>query len=292
MSGPPYTGLYINLDRSIERRQKFEQQLERFNLTAYYRRFPAIDGRTVSAPSSPLKPGEIGVFLSHCRALEEARGAGIGVHILEDDALLSQHVGSVVEDAATGSLLERYDLVFTDMMVHCHVGFMRLLKQLFDGVTIPASGPLRLSQLRMIDLAQVFHAAFQSYVVGARSIDRVIALYQEEIARGPSVPVDIFVQQQVLAGKLKAACLFPFVTSFRLEDVIESTIADRNERAGDPTIMVMAVLRYMFFVNCDLDLAKRVLDAATASVREKNDRRVAMMAQATEFALSNDFTGA
>src|SRR5262249_5438614 len=135
--------------------------------------------------SSPLRPGEIGAFLSHCRALEEARSAGACVHILEDDALLSEHVGPVIEDAATGPFFDRYDLLFTDMMVHCHVGFMRLLKQLFDSVTIPASGTLRLNQLRMIDLTQVFHAAFQSYAVGAKSIDRVIALYKEEIAKGP-----------------------------------------------------------------------------------------------------------
>jgi GR25 family glycosyltransferase involved in LPS biosynthesis len=292
VTAPGYCGLYINLDRSPERRTRMEQQLADLNLEAYYRRFPAVDGKTLSLPNSPLKPGEIGVFLSHCRALEQARSTGQCVHMLEDDALLSRHVAPVIEDAIAAQLFDRYDLVFTDMMVHCHIGFMKVLKQHFDGVVIPASAPLRLNQLRMFDLTKVFYGAFQSYIVGRKSVDNVIALYKEEIARGPAVPVDIFIQQQVLSGKLKATCLFPFITSFRLEDVVSSTIADAGEHAGQPTIMVMAVLRYLFFAGCDLALAKRVLDTATASLREKPDMRRALMAQVAEFVLSDDFTGA
>ena len=96
----------------------------------------------------------------------------------------------------------------------------------------------------------------------------------------------MFLQQQVLAGKLRAACLFPFITSVRLEDVVNSTIPGK---AGSRSIMVMAVLRYLFFLGCDLDYAKRVLDDATAFNRDKVDLRRALIAQATEFVMSDDF---
>ena len=53
--------------------------------------------------------------------------------------------------------------------------------------------------------------------------------------------------------------------------------------------MVMSVLRYLFFLGCDLDYAKRVLDAATQSIRENHDLRGALIAQATEFVISDEF---
>lgn len=286
-----FHGLYINLDRSPERRRNFEKQLAELNIGDRYFRFPGVDGKTLNLTSSPLKPGEVGVFLSHSRALEQARGLGKCVHILEDDALLSEHVVPVIEDAVAANLFERYDLLFTDMMVHCHIGFMKSLKSQFDKIEMPPPHPLRLHQLQIIDLSTVFHAAFQSYVVGAKSIDRLLALYRQEIAGGIKTPVDIFIQQQVLAGRLRAACVFPFITSFRLEDVVTSTIADQGERIGQPTIMVMAVLRYLFFLGSDLDHAKKILDAATSSNRSKTDMRHALMVQATEFVMSDDFSG-
>ena len=285
-----YHGLYINLDRSPERRRNFEAQLAELGIEDRYFRFPGVDGKTLNL-SGPLKPGEVGVFLSHARALEQARALGKCVHIVEDDALLSQHVVPVIEDAIAANLFESYDLLFTDMMVHCHIGFMKSLKSRFDRIEMPPRHPLRLNQLQIIDQAQVFHAAFQSYVIGAKSVDRVLALYRQEIASGIKTPVDIFVQQQVLAGRLRAACVFPFVTSFRLEDVLTSTIADQAERAGQPTIMVMAVLRYLFFLGCDLDYAKKILDVATSSNRTKTDARHALIVQATEFVMSDDFAG-
>jgi len=45
---PPYTGLYINLDRSVERRKKIEDQLRSFDLASRYERFAAVDARDFS----------------------------------------------------------------------------------------------------------------------------------------------------------------------------------------------------------------------------------------------------
>jgi GR25 family glycosyltransferase involved in LPS biosynthesis len=285
----PYHGLYINLDRSPERRRQFEQQLKELHLEERYARFSAVDGRAVNAPGCRLNPGQIGAFHSHYRALEQARHQGRAVHILEDDALLSEHVVPVIEGAIADNLFERCDLLFTDMLVFCHVGFLKTLKWKFDEVAGAAGRPLRFQQFRLFDLSEAFYAAFQSYVVGPRSIDRVLLLYREAMRDGLQVPVDIFIQQQVLAGKLRAVCLFPFITSARLADVVDSTILEQRRRAGHPSIMVMAVLRYLFFLGCDLDYAKQTLDAATRLNRRTTDTRQALMAQATEFILSDDF---
>ena len=289
-SGPEYSGLYINLDRSHERRAAFAKQLSDLNLQSRYSRFSAVDGLQIDTSRSPLRPGEVGLFLSHCHALEHARSRGTCVHILEDDALLSEHVVSVLTDAAASDLFQRYDLLFTDMMIHCHVPFLKNVKSEFDKIA-PLPGPLRLHQLRLIDLSHVFYAGSQSYFVGAKSIDRVISVYREELMKGPTIPVDIFLQQQALSGRLRAACLFPFITSFRLEDVLTSTIGHQTAASGQASEMVMAVLRYLFFMNADLAHARQVLDAATRVNRKPIDERQELIVQATEFVLSEDFQG-
>jgi len=95
----------------------------------------------------------------------------------------------------------------------------------------------------------------------------------------------------VQSGKLRAACLFPFITSFRLENVMTSTIGHDTAPESHATEMVMAVLRYLFFVNADLAHAKRILDGATRPNRKPADERHALIVQATEFVLSDDFKG-
>jgi hypothetical protein len=173
---------------------------------------------------------------------------------------------TVIEDAIAANVFDHYDLLFTDSLVNCHIGLMKNLTKAFDQVEIPPAEPLRLTEMKLMDLTQIFFAAFQSYVVGVNSIDRVLQCYQQEIANGLKTPVDIFIQQRVIAGKLRAACVFPFLTSIRIEDISNSTI--RSEGGGASEI-VMAVLRYLFFVGRDLDYAKRILDNATSYGRQK-----------------------
>jgi hypothetical protein len=194
-----FCGLYINLDRSTDRKEAMERQLAALRFDSLYARFPAIDGNNLPPSSSRLKPGEIAIFHSHYRALGQAKASGLAVHILEDDALLSEHVPIVIQDAIAANIFERFDLFFTDMMVPCHVESLKSLRKVFDRV-VALPKPLRLSDLTLLDLSAKFYGSFSSYVVGPASVEKVLALYGEELARGPNIPIDIFIQQQVLGG--------------------------------------------------------------------------------------------
>jgi|SRR6185295_14400888 len=282
----PYHGLYINLDRSPGRRQNFEQQLATLGLASLYARFPAIEGAMLSTARTALPGGETGCFFSHFRALEAARSRNLPVHILEDDALLSRHVQPVIEDAIAGGVFDRFDILFTDTFVNCHLGMLKSMKAAFDGVQAQKTRALRLNDLRVLDLANESFACLTSYVVGVKSIDRILSLYQQEIAGGLRTPVDLFIRDAVHAGKLRAACVFPFVTSFRLEEIAGSTLHEKNEK---PSVMVLAVLRYSFFADRDLATAKRYLDRATTPTRESVDAHHRLIVQALDFVMSDGF---
>jgi hypothetical protein len=284
----PYHGVYINLDRSVERRDRLEAQLARFGLTGNYSRLPAVDGRTLKL-ASPLSPGQAGCFLSHCRALEEGRRTGTCLHILEDDAILCEHTAPVIADAVAAQLFDHFDVLFTDTFIDSSLGPLKAMKALFDKIKVPSGRPMNLSDLQVMDLSKQNFACLTSYVVGARSIERVLTLCRQEIAAGARTPVDLLVRQAVHTGKLRAACVFPFVTTFGLEEVIGSTIEEQVERLGKPSVMVFAVLRYSFFIGRDLAYAQRYLDAATRTGRRPTNAHHNLILQALEFLMSDDY---
>ena len=286
MTEPPYHGLYINLDRSTERRAAIERQLDRLGLSQLYARFPAIDGATLNSPRSTIKPGENGCFQSHYRALMSARSRGTFVHMLEDDAVLSPSLRPVIEQAIAQNVFDQFDVLFTDTFVAPHLGLLKFLKSSFDA--LPSSRPLDLSNLRVVDLADQNFACTTSFVVGVKSIDRVLALYQQEIALGPRAPLDLFLRTAANARQLRAACLFPFVTSFNLDEVAGSTLR-QDGKAPQPSVIVLAALRYSFFVDRDLAAARRYLDSATASARSTRDEHRALIGEALDFIVSDEF---
>jgi hypothetical protein len=207
--------------------------------------------------------------------------------MLEDDALLSPSVRPVIADAIAQNLFEQFDVLFTDIFVPPHLGILKFLKQAVDG--LPSTRPLKLSDLRVVDLADQNFACTTSFIVGAKSIDRVLALYQQEIALGPRAPLDLFLRSAANARQLRAACLFPFITSFNLDEVAGSTLHERGEKTVEPSVVALAALRYSFFVDRDLARARSYLDAATASARARRDEHRALIGEALDFVLSEEF---
>jgi GR25 family glycosyltransferase involved in LPS biosynthesis len=113
-------GLYINLDRSVERRQAMEDQLRRIRLADRYERFAAIDAPDV-ADHGRILPGEAACFHSHYQALMKVKSSGSAVHILEDDVLLSPRLGEAAHAIVTSNFFNGYDVIFTDTFVHTDV---------------------------------------------------------------------------------------------------------------------------------------------------------------------------
>jgi hypothetical protein len=146
-----FCGLYINLDRSPDRREAIERQLTALGLQRSYSRFPAVDGRNLTVNNGKLTPGELAIFQSHYGALSHAKATGLCAHIVEDDALLSQHVPLVIHDAIATKVFDHFDLLFTDMMVPCHIESLKELRKKFDKVAgLPK--PVRLRDLTLLDL--------------------------------------------------------------------------------------------------------------------------------------------
>src|SRR6185503_12685069 len=164
-------GFYINLDRSDARRSQMERELATYGLSERFTRMPGVDGRTLAPGASKRKPGEIGCYLSHLRALEAGRAAGGPVHVLEDDVILSESIGGFADAMETGGHLERFDIIFTDTAVQLDLTMLRFYRQVFEkAVSTQASGG---AGFRLMDISHQPFMCASSYVVSPHAIGKV-----------------------------------------------------------------------------------------------------------------------
>lgn len=228
-----YATVYINLDRSPDRRKRLDAELRKLNIRG--RRLTATDGATLQA-RPPLKANELGCYDSHCRALKMASERSVPTHILEDDAKLSRCLSHVVGTVIKTGLLDRFDIVYLDFFIP------------HDPVLW---GNYRRAMGNVIDLKRMCFYALASYVVTPRAAQKMHQICAEALAQEAPAPIDNVVLNAVNAGQLTACALLPFPTTLHLADSDRSTI---GRVSGEVQMMEAALnlLRYSFFAEADL----------------------------------------
>lgn len=280
-----FLGRYINLDRSPERRAALEHQLAALGLAATYRRFPAIDCTTLRQTSGSISKAEYGCFASHTAVLGEAAATGAHLHVLEDDALLSEELIVTLERLANEGFLEHFDLIFTDVVLAPDV-------RIYNQFERARSGNMRLEahnaretflEVTTIDLRNIPWSGMTSYVVARRSVARVATLLESRLSAGPTLPVDIVMRQLVNRGELKAACVIPFVTSTDLTLEMSSTI---RPEGVDLSQLTYTVLRHLLFIRPNLPQIEEILNRHFPP--ESADRRHRAVGRIIDFVVFGD----
>jgi GR25 family glycosyltransferase involved in LPS biosynthesis len=245
----PWDGFFINLDRSPERRNRMQQQLSALGIADRYRRFPAIDGRTIKT-SAPRSPGEVGIYRSHLNVLEKAAAAGRAVHIMEDDVILCDLTVPAIDAAIWNKVVDHYDILFLEVFVGLTVGNIHALHALYEKCTANHSIVIESpDQLQVIDLQDLYLYGATSYVVGPKNVDRVLSVLRRAWRLGPTVPLDTVIQQAARAKQLRVACFFPFVSTIDF-DLSQASNAGRDELADNA--LAQRILRYSFYVRRDI----------------------------------------
>jgi len=256
---PTYTGFYINLDRSMDRRAAIESRLAALGVAQAYSRFAAIDGHGMSGPAGRLSPGALGCFASHVRVLQQAVGAGTHVHVLEDDVLLAPELVPTLH-GILGQVLEEFDLLYTDVFVpvdsHTLMRYERERRRMAE--VDPRTGVETFRGVRVMDLRGLAWASLSSYVVAGRSVARVASLLDAGLRSGPSIPVDLVMRQHVNAGTLRAACTLPFLTTLDLSLDMDSTIRSSGG-AEQRSRLASSLVRHAFYVHPDWPLVEGLI---------------------------------
>lgn len=272
-------GVYINLDRSVDRRAHVDAELARHGLAADYVRFPGIDAGQAGAGSA-LEPGEIGCFRSHCAVLRLFASGERHLHVAEDDVVFSSRFAAVTGELVRAGMLDRYDLIFLDTVVAVGLElvseFRRLLERNVSRAQQGAATPII-----VLDFHHHRFAGTSSYLVSRRAIARLAGLLERELAAGPTLPLDLQYGRLTQTDGLRVGCAFPFATTVRLESAAETTIVGRE--GGEAIRFACDLLRYAFYADCDWDVARRAIEAIAPSLLMDTQDRIigAAFAQAT-----------
>lgn len=258
-----YSGYYINLDRSRERRTQIERELARHKLEQLYTRFKAADGNTLGLANPHLKEGEMGCFTSHYLLMKKNLDAPTHLHVVEDDVVFASRATEVIRTTIDNGGLDSYDIVFTDTYIPINVDAFRMYKELYDrSVVRDASGAIVNAAFNVIDLAGRLFATTSSYLVNAKSIRKLYNIYTKEISNSPRVPIDLLIRNKAAQGVIKVGCIFPFITSIRLDGGLDTTIADRAAigRHDNLTVLAADIARQSFFIDGSLAACRDYAD--------------------------------
>ncbi len=222
--------------------------------------------------------------------LREGGKSGRPIHIVEDDIILSPYAAPAINLIVRNGVIDQYDLIFTETLVPPDLRALRQFKSIYDKAMVAGMG-LNLAHLQIIDLATLRFSGATSYVVNPRSVERILGIYQEHWDKGPVAAFDFVLREEVQAGRLKAACAFPFVTSIDLDGIVRST-AGRLPASHDEvsTGLVMALLRYSFYVGRDLEFATVTMNQILErTFGQEVDLHRALIEKAVGFILTDRF---
>lgn len=238
-----YTGLYINLDSSRDRRKRMEAELSSLGLAKKYERFEAIRGDGTREQSQTTLPGgQLGCWLSHLAVWRRAEGQGSHLHVLEDDAALSPLLVRVLDELQLDE--SSWDLIFTDAYFHPPP-----TPEQFAQLCAAREAFRREQRISLIDLRQLAFTGTTSYLVNQRSLPRLVELLQGGWQSNRTI--DVVLQQLIRRGELRARLAFPFL----------STMASESEHstAGlqGPAIKALDAFRQAWFYAADPDAIRR-----------------------------------
>jgi GR25 family glycosyltransferase involved in LPS biosynthesis len=245
-------GLFINLDRSPDRRLKMEKQIEALGLGDTYKRFPAVDGRVASrrATSSRLSDGEVSIFKSHFDAIQTAQETNTYTHVMEDDAILSRWLKPYLIHAEKLGLLSLSDIVFLDFGFRPDLFSFKYLAQASAQGFQKPKAQRSAADFNLIDVRLHYSMGMASYVVNPASVPKLVSLLHSEWIAGPRLAIDIFVRKLIEERIIKVGGVLPFLTTVGLDEAI----ATQSGRQDDATTMAATtMLRQSFFIDRELD---------------------------------------
>ena len=275
-------GRYINLDKSIERREKLDKHLEELGLQEHYSRFEAIRGGKDQASKSALRPGELGLWLSWLNLLEEEISNEENyeyLHIIEDDVIMSEKLSTIIKSES--KIKAKFDILMTDMYVNTSIylgikdeyrsmaksGRIGIKENFYSGCT--ASCMIRKDKLK-----KVYNVLLREYKNNSRSI-----------------PLDNALHLLRTKKELVISATVPFLTTIRREEIEESTIQGNDEvedSVKKSRELCTLLRRHLSLIEANYDTVAEIFNCVkaleTMHIRETKEDKKDLLDTITKYA--------
>ena len=205
--------------------------------------------------------------------------------MIEDDIILAPTTASSITTIVDQGL-GGYDIVYTDVLIPLLNDAYKGYKAFYDAlVTRDQAERVTKARFTILDLKTLLFGSTSSYLVNKNSIKKLHDLYEKEITHEPRQSIDLFIRQLCNEGALKVGCLFPFVTSVRLDHIVETDIArDYHEMSALATHLA----RYSFFIDADLDKCQHYLNTYMP-VPANPDKHTRILTHLLAFSLTDKY---
>ncbi len=199
-------GVFINLDRALERRAAMEQTIAAARPPYAIERFAAVDGSSRPARPPKLAPGEFGCWLSHLEVLERSLARDAHLHVMEDDVALSGAIGLLPDligllEANSGG---DWDLLYLDATLVEVEDMCRVFEW---AQSAKKEGRVNVSSLSADFTVYGTH----SYVVNRARRGKLLDFLRQHLDSGK--PIDNALAAGIRKARLRAYVTTPFITS-------------------------------------------------------------------------------
>jgi GR25 family glycosyltransferase involved in LPS biosynthesis len=214
---------YINLADAVERRLAIEASFDKVARPGWdLARFEAVDTQFVDrhAVGGVRSREEKACFLSHKAVIEAHAGRSTPLLVLEDDVEFGIATCEIVDGLLQQNPEADWDLLFLDV---CATGIDDMVKLYFHRKDL-----MRTGSVIPLDLAKIPFFGANAYIVNPRSIPRIVAILDAGVP--VDVEYDVYLAAQIREGRLKAAVLFPFVTTLSHHSTSSQIQPDKVEQ--------------------------------------------------------------
>lgn len=234
-----YQGVFINLDRAVQRRNQLEQQLADAGLAGRYTRFAAIDGKAITyGPDATPGYAALGCTLSHLSVLRDQLESDLHLHVVEDDAVLHPAIGRLFESFLAQEQVQEWDVLMTDIFLPPDVYLFKYLQRKYHEAAATGS-------ISFLDIGKWDFAGATSYLVNRDSKAKFLQLMEHSFP--VETPYDLRMRSLAQNGLLKIYTCFPFFSTLSAASS-ESTIAGNFEH-----VLPLTEYRRSFYIKPQLE---------------------------------------
>ena len=230
-------GFVLNLAHASERRERIGRHLASLPLPGRYQFVAAQMGSSDPGQRGQLSRGEDGLWRSCLAVLREACSSSEAfdcIHILEDDAVLSQEFCAWAQEVRLDQVSDNA-VIFTDMFVEA---------TLFAQLQPEASAAIAIPTIKLL-AGQHYSGCTASWLVPRPQLEQLLDLltqaYQKPLHQ--KLPLDIAIRKCLEDSDFEGAITLPFLSSIHLNDQHRSTIQDQRQPLVEATTCYNAILR-------------------------------------------------